>query len=208
MRRRTIILLCISILASLWLPVNGDNLCLLTSPVLKTPTTTSPTLPDKTITQPKLPSPDSLPALQDPISEPLTFTAPTDLVLIKAEKNLVSIQWKDNSGAETKYVVERKELNGDYAQLAVLDKDAVSYNDTSVEPGNTYYYRIKAGKDSLDPMLKRIKTSYTAYSNELEVSTPSSSGLTIKDPSKDILCSGGITKTYLEFDTLMNIFNK
>lgn len=200
MRRRTIILLCISILASLWLPVNGDNLCLLTSPVLKTPTTTSPTLPDKTITQPKLPSPDSLPALQDPISEPLTFTAPTDLVLIKAEKNLVSIQWKDNSGAETKYVVERKELNGDYAQLAVLDKDAVSYNDTSVEPGNTYYYRIKAGKDSLDPMLKRIKTSYTAYSNELEVSTPSSSGLTIKDPSKDILSSGGITKPSLEFD--------
>ena len=151
MRRRIIILLCISILASLWLPVNGDNLCLLPSPVLKTPTTTSPTttsptLPGKTITQPKLPSPDSLPALSDPEPELLTFTAPTDLILIKAEKNLVSIQWKDTSATETKYVVERKELNGDYAQLAVLDQNATYYNDTSVEPGITYYYRVKAGK--------------------------------------------------------------
>lgn len=199
MRKGTIILLCISLLASLWLPVNGDNLCLLPSPTLTKPTLTSPTLPDKTITQPKLPTPESLPD-SDPEPELLTFTAPTDLILVKAEGDLVSIQWKDTASAESKYVVERKESGGDYAQLAVLDQNATYYNDTSVEPGITYYYRVKAGKDSLDPILKKIKTSYTAYSNELEVSTPSSSGLIIKDPSKGSLPTGGITKPFIKID--------
>ena len=204
MRKGTIVLLCAAILISLWLPVNGDNSRL---PAI-------PTLPGKTITQPKLPITDSLPdsitdSLPDSEPEPelelLTFTAPTDLTLVKAEENLVSIQWKDTSNAESKYVVERKESDGDYIQLAVLGKDATYYDDTSVKPGITYYYRVKAGKDSLDPILKKIKTSYTEYSNELEVSTPSSpgiisSGTIIKDPSKGAILPGGITNSPIKFD--------
>ncbi|NLK36091.1 MAG: fibronectin type III domain-containing protein, partial [Gracilibacteraceae bacterium] len=139
MRKGASILLCVAILIPLWLPVNGDNSRL---PAI-------PTLPGKTITQPKLPIPDSLPDSEpEPELELLTFTAPTDLTLVKAEEDLVSIQWEDTASAESKYVVERKESDGDYTQLAVLEKDATSYDDTSVEPGTTYYYRVKAGKDS------------------------------------------------------------
>lgn len=196
MRKGASILLCVAILIPLWLPVNGDNSRL----------PTIPTLPGKTITQPKLPIPDSLPDSEpEPELELLTFTAPTDLTLVKAEEDLVSIQWEDTASAESKYVVERKESDGDYTQLAVLEKDATSYDDTSVEPGTTYYYRVKAGKDSLDPILKKIKTSYTEYSNELEVSTPSSpgiisSGTIIKDPSKGAILPGGITNPPIKFD--------
>jgi len=205
MRKGTIVLLCAAILISLWFPVNGDNSRMLTVPTLTKPSLTAPTLPGKTITQPKLTIPDSLPdSLPDlepaPELELLTFTAPTNLTLIKAEEDLVSIQWKDTASAESKYVVERKESDGDYIQLAVLEKDATYYDDTSVEPGTTYYYRVKAGQDSLDPILKKIKTSYTAYSNELEVRTPSSSGIIIKDLSKDALLPGGITKPPIKFN--------
>ena len=169
MKRGIITLLCISILASLWLPVNA--------------------VPGRTIIQPTVPNPDTLPILLDPRLELLTFGAPTELKLVKAEHNLVSIQWKDNAVIETKYVVERKKSGGSYTQLAVLGKDAASYNDTSVESGATYYYRVKAGKED----------SYTGYSNELTVNVPSPSVI-IKDPAGDLLNLGGIKKPPIGID--------
>lgn len=181
-------------MASLCLTVNANNLPTLTNPIKITPS-----LPGSTITQPTLPGstlPGSTlpPIIKDPVLTTLNFTAPTELKLVKAEKNLVSIQWKDNSTTETKYVVERKKSDGSYIQLAVLGKDTISYNDTSIEPGITYYYRVKAGKDILDPVTLKTETSYTEYSNELIVNTPTPSSIIIKEPVGDLLLPGGITK--------------
>lgn len=187
MRRGIIILLCISMIASLCLPVSADGLRSPANLALNAPTT--PKLSSSTVTQPTVPNPDSLPILSDPRLEIMTFTAPKDLKLVKAEKNMVSIQWTDTAIIETKYVVERKKSGGSYTQLAVLGKDAASYNDTSVESGATYYYRVKAGKED----------SYTGYSNELTVNVPSPTVI-IKDPAGDLLNLGGIKKPPIGID--------
>ncbi len=203
MKKGMVILLCISILSSLWLPVNG-------APALTTPTLTKPglidkpaiesPLPAKPTIQPELPGTGSLLPPPDPEPELLTFYAPTNLELVKAETNLVSIKWRDNSTGENKYVIERMEEDGEYSQLAVLEKDTVSYDDASVKPDTTYYYRVRARKDSLDIILTKLKMSYTAYSNELKVVTKSSLGPILNDPFKGTLPSGGIAKPPIKID--------
>ena len=162
---------------SLFLPVNAD------------------TFPAGKI---NLPNPDSLPILLDPRLQPLTFSPPEGLELVKAEKNLVSIKWKDTAVIETLYVVERKTENGSYAEIKVLPKDSVSFEDITVEPGITYYYRVKAGKEEQNSATGKMEIKYSAYSNELKVTTPTSDGSTTGGPIKDIKIIGEVKRPSLE----------
>lgn len=197
MRKVIIIPICFSIMMLLCLPVNADDLGMLTKqimptkptltvPTLTKPTQMAPTLPGKTTTDTALPNPDSLPILLDPRLQLMTFSAPENLELVKAEKNLVSIKWKDTAVIETLYVVERKIENKSYVEIKVLPKDSVSFEDRTVEPGITYYYRVKAGKEELNSATGKMEIKYSAYSNELKATTPTSDGTTTGGPIKDI----------------------
>lgn len=56
----------------------------------------------------------------------------------------VSLQWTDRATGEDGYRLERKVAEGSYSVISTLPPDSVSYNDTTVNDGLSYSYRIKA----------------------------------------------------------------
>ncbi len=81
---------------------------------------------------------------------------PTDLRVELYSATGVRLAWKDNSSNESGFSIERKIDGGEYAQIAVVSKDYLSYIDKGLESGTKYYYRIKA-----------VNPSYnSSYSNE------------------------------------------
>ncbi|HVT90263.1 MAG TPA: NPCBM/NEW2 domain-containing protein [Tepidisphaeraceae bacterium] len=75
----------------------------------------------------------------------------------------VDLSWTEATEGITSYHIERKTGDGDYETLADLSGDelATTYSDTTVQPGQTYHYRVSAnnGTDS-------------EFSNEFSVDVP------------------------------------
>jgi hypothetical protein len=91
------------------------------------------------------------------LTDLLAPAAPTNLT---AGANILqkkpSLYWKDNAANETAYVIERKAAGGSYAKLAQVAANQTKYNDSAVEAGVTYFYRVKAVNGSFS----------SGYSNE------------------------------------------
>lgn len=75
--------------------------------------------------QTKLNTPDSLKA---------TFTMP----------KTVGLTWNDKSANETNYFIMKKAGNGAYAVIDSIAANSTAYNDTTVQLGNKYYYKVYA----------------------------------------------------------------
>jgi FtsP/CotA-like multicopper oxidase with cupredoxin domain len=93
-------------------------------------------------------------------------TAPTSLVATLQAGPSASLTWRDNATTETGFVVERANGNGVFATIATvgarIGMGNVTYTDSTVTPGGTYTYRVKAMRG----------TSSSAYSNTATVSVP------------------------------------
>ncbi|MCX5852470.1 MAG: hypothetical protein NT072_10535 [Deltaproteobacteria bacterium] len=74
--------------------------------------------------------------------------APTGLTATLQTGLRVLLAWTDNATNETGFVVERALNGGAFAQIALpgagAGTGALNYTDTTVTPGNTYDYRVKA----------------------------------------------------------------
>lgn len=70
--------------------------------------------------------------------------APSDLEAESVSSEEIELSWKDNSGNETGFRLERKIGSGSFSQLEILDPDEEEFTDDSVQPGKTYSYRIRA----------------------------------------------------------------
>jgi len=71
--------------------------------------------------------------------------APTGLIVSESTIGKVDLAWTDNASNEDGFVIERS--TGDtlnFTQVASVSTDEVSYSDTSVTEGTSYYYRVKA----------------------------------------------------------------
>lgn len=78
-------------------------------------------------------------------------------------KEHVDLQWKDNSGNEKEFVIERKSLGGgrsSYAEIGRVSANATSYQDKAMVTAGHYRYRVKAVNDN-----------GTAASNEVDIAT-------------------------------------
>lgn len=76
------------------------------------------------------------------------------------EADGIKLSWTDNSDNETSFVVKRKsELTGDFAELASVGIDVVSFKDTAVTEDEIYWYRVGARNDAGDSL----------YSNAIRV---------------------------------------
>ncbi|MGI5882945.1 MAG: fibronectin type III domain-containing protein [Dethiobacteria bacterium] len=71
-------------------------------------------------------------------------SAPSDLLAATISNTQVKLTWKDNSGNETGFKLERKTSGGNYAQIARLGVNVTTYTDTGLSANTTYYYRIRA----------------------------------------------------------------
>lgn len=79
-------------------------------------------------------------------------------------KQHVALQWKDNSGNEKEFIVERKNLGGKgratYAEIGRVPANATSYQDKSATVAGPYRYRVKA-----------INDNGSSNSNEVDITT-------------------------------------
>ncbi len=96
------------------------------------------------------------------IQTPVDIYAPSNLSAIVPSNSEVQIYWTDNTSNETGFIIERKIEDEDFTLLYTNAPNDTSYNDTSVEPGLLYTYRVAA----------LFEESQTDWSNELEVLTP------------------------------------
>jgi len=73
----------------------------------------------------------------------------------------VHLTWRDNSQAEQRFEIERKEPGASFALLDTVPFDTALYHDANVMSGVEYTYRVRA----------KLQSSYSAYSNEASSNT-------------------------------------
>jgi titin len=53
--------------------------------------------------------------------------------------------WEDSSGDELGFKIERREgSKGIYKERAVVGPNVTTFTDTGLNPGTTYYYRVRS----------------------------------------------------------------
>ncbi|MDG4794187.1 glycosyl hydrolase family 8 [Micromonospora sp. WMMD1082] len=75
--------------------------------------------------------------------DPQVPSAPSGLTAT-ASGGQIALTWRDNSGNETGFVIERRAGAGAWSQLATPGANSTSYTDTSVTAGTQYSYRVRA----------------------------------------------------------------
>ncbi len=90
------------------------------------------------------------------------FLAPSNLTGWANSETSIQLQWKDNSGTETAFLLERsKNSNANYTEIAQIPANTNYYTDTNLAPFSSYFYRVRATNDF----------AMTDYSNEYGVAT-------------------------------------
>lgn len=79
-----------------------------------------------------------------PPPPPAPLLAPTGLSAAAVSSTRVDLKWTDNSSDETQFTVERSTDNVNFGPAAALGANSISFADTRVVAGTTYYYRVSA----------------------------------------------------------------
>ena len=86
----------------------------------------------------------------------VTPVAPSGLTATPVGSTQINLTWTDNASDETGFKLERK-TTGTFAQIATPAANTMSISNTSLTPGTTYVYRLRATNGGGD----------SAYSNEI-----------------------------------------
>jgi predicted phage tail protein len=71
--------------------------------------------------------------------------APTELTATAVSSSQINLAWKDNSSNETGFKVDRStSATGPWKLIATKTANVVSYQNTGLTAGRTYYYRVRA----------------------------------------------------------------
>lgn len=99
---------------------------------------------------------------------PVAPVAPSNLGAVAVNARRVDLSWRDNSGNESGFRIERSSNGGrNWSQIAQVGANTTSFSDTSVSRLKTYVYRVRAFNS----------VGNSAYSNAVQVSTPSAGSL-------------------------------
>lgn len=93
---------------------------------------------------------------------------PSELSASAASSSQIDLSWKDNSDDETGFRIERKTdaAQGTYSEIATVDADVTTYENTGLSASTAYYYRVRVYKNG----------TYSDYSNEASATTSSGGG--------------------------------
>jgi hypothetical protein len=99
-----------------------------------------------------------------PTSDPVA--APSSLAAAAASSSRIDLTWRDNSGNETGFTLER-DTSGAFSspQVVKLASNTTSYADTGLSASTSYYYRVKATNS----------TDSSAYSTAASATTQAAS---------------------------------
>jgi len=76
----------------------------------------------------------------------------------------INLTWQDNADNETSYIVERSlEASGTFTIVATLPANTEFYENTGLDPGKTYYYRVIA--KNIDGEVESTLASATTLAN-------------------------------------------
>jgi hypothetical protein len=103
---------------------------------------------------------NSIPTDDLPVVIPLESPG-TTLTATRISTTSIGLAWSDLSTAEMGYQIERKPRGGTYGLVKSLNAGAVAHTDTGLTPSTTYYYRVRAAKDTI----------YSLWSSERSAAT-------------------------------------
>jgi surface antigen/PKD repeat protein len=70
--------------------------------------------------------------------------APSNLAATAVSESQIDLTWVDNAGNEDGFKLERSLDGTNWTLIATLGTNLISYSDTGLKPGTTYYYRVYA----------------------------------------------------------------
>lgn len=111
---------------------------------------------------------------------------PTNLTISQVTVNQMTLTWKDNSGNETGFKIERKTGNGTYTEIATVAANAVTFTNTSLNSSTTYSYRVRAYNAA----------GNSDYSNEAAAATLSALPAKPTNLSVSTMNNGQVTLTW------------
>lgn len=92
----------------------------------------------------------------------VTLSAPANLTAKRINNGRVRLEWKDNSGNETGFKIERKTgPTGTWGQITTTGANAVFYEDTTVAASTTYFYRVRATNAGGDSVYTGVASANT-----------------------------------------------
>jgi hypothetical protein len=98
-----------------------------------------------------------------------TPAAPSSLVATTISASAIDLGWTDNAGDEVTFRVERSLDGITFAEIGSNAANDVTYSDTGLLAGTTYFYRVRA----------RNATGDSAYTNIASATTTPSSTVTV-----------------------------
>ena len=104
-------------------------------------------------------------------AKPVVPIAPSDLVLAVISSTQIDLSWTDNSDDETLFSIERSTDGVSYTEIDTVEADVTTYEDTGLDAGTEYFYRIRAYS----------LVGYSSYSNVANDTTESGTPAVISD---------------------------
>src|SRR5262249_39849152 len=75
---------------------------------------------------------------------PTGLGAPDDLSAAASSSTQVALSWRDNSGAETGFEVQKRVVGGSFPTVATTGAGATSYTVNDLDENETYEFRVRA----------------------------------------------------------------
>ena len=89
--------------------------------------------------------------------------APSRLSAVVLSSSAIRLNWSDNSTDEIRFRIERKKGGLPFSEIATVSANTIRYDDTGLEAGTTYSYRVRAensaGTSSYSNTVTRITDS-------------------------------------------------
>ena len=108
------------------------------------------------------------------IAQAAAPTAPTNLIVTAISPGQVNLTWTDRSTNESSFKIERKTGSaGTFAQIASVTSNVITFGDTGLTAGTTYFYRVRASNSS----------GNSSYTNQASVTTSAGDAIAPSAPT-------------------------
>jgi len=118
--------------------------------------------------------------------QPVPPAAPNNLSGGANNPTTIMLTWNDHAANEEGFKIERK-VAGVFNQIAAVAADVVSFTESNLNSNTAYAYRVRAYNVA----------GHSAYSNEVSVSTPGVSSLTVNTIGSGAVAVNPASEVYL-----------